>query len=29
MLIGRPLYEMWVLPIWRRKWGEQVPWFLK
>jgi hypothetical protein len=29
LLIGRPLYEMWVLVIWKRKWGEEVPWFLK
>ncbi len=29
MLIGRPLYEMWVLPIWEKKWKEKIPWFLK
>ena len=28
MLIGRPLYEMWVLPIWKRMWHGNVPWFL-
>ena len=30
LIIGRPLYEMWILPIWRRKWGaNNVPWFLR
>ena len=29
LLIGRPLYEMWVLPLWRKKWGDKLPWFLK
>ena len=29
MLIGRPLYEMWILPIWKRKWSENVPWYLR
>ena len=30
LLIGRPLYEMWVLPLWVRQWGkENVPWFLR
>ena len=29
MLIGRPLYEMWILPVWKLKWGENVPWYLK
>ena len=30
LLIGRPLYEMWVLPVWNRIWGEAgVPWFLR
>lgn len=28
MLIARPLYEMWVLPIWKLKWKENVPWYL-
>lgn len=29
MLIGRPLYEMWVLPIFRKSFGERIPWCLK
>lgn len=29
LIIGRPLYEMWILPIWRKKWGGRVPWFLR
>lgn len=29
MLIGRPLYEMWILPIWKLKWKESVPWYLR
>ncbi len=29
MLIGRPLYEMWVLPIWRLKWQDNIPWYLR
>lgn len=29
MLIGRPLYEMWILPVWHKKWGERVPRFLR
>jgi len=29
LLIGRPLYEMWILPIWEKKWGEAVPWCLR
>ncbi|MBI3307279.1 MAG: hypothetical protein HYZ84_05705 [Candidatus Omnitrophica bacterium] len=29
MLIGRPLYEMWILPLWKRKWNENVPWYLR
>ncbi len=29
LIIGRPLYEMWILPIWRHKWGENIPWFLR
>lgn len=29
LLIGRPLYEMWILPLWRHKWGEEVPVFLR
>jgi hypothetical protein len=29
LLIGRPLYEIWVLPIWHKKWGAAIPWFLK
>lgn len=29
LIIGRPLYEMWALPLWHRKWGKEgVPWFL-
>ena len=30
LLIGRPLYEMWVLPVWQKRWGKvNVPWFLR
>ena len=30
LIIGRPLYEMWILPIWYHKWGKvNVPWFLR
>ncbi len=29
MLIGRPLYEMWILPLWIQKWGTNVPKFLR
>ena len=29
LIIGRPLYEMWILPIWHHKWGETIPWFLR
>ncbi len=29
MLIARPLYEMWILPFWKKKWGENVPWMLR
>ncbi len=29
LLIGRPLYEMWILPLWIRKWGTAIPWFLR
>ena len=29
MLIARPLYEMWVLPLWKLKWKENVPWYLR
>jgi hypothetical protein len=30
LIIGRPLYEMWVKPIWHRIWGEgKIPWFLR
>jgi hypothetical protein len=30
LLIGRPLYEMWVLPVWQARWGKEgVPWFLR
>lgn len=29
MLIGRPLYEMWIFPIWKKKWNENIPWFLR
>ena len=30
LIIGRPLYEMWILPVWHRQWGkEKIPWFLR
>lgn len=29
MLIGRPLYEMWLLPAVQKTFGESTPWFLK
>ncbi len=29
MLIGRPLYEMWILPIWEKKFNGKVPWYLR
>ena len=30
LIIGRPLYEMWILPVWEKRWGkENVPWFLR
>ena len=30
LILGRPLYEMWILPLWHRKWGpENIPWFLR
>jgi hypothetical protein len=30
LLLGRPLYEMWILPVWVHRWGVgKVPWFLK
>ena len=30
LLIGRPLYEMWILPLWHRRWPQgEVPWFLR
>ncbi len=29
MLIGRPLYEMWILPVWKHRWKENVPWYLQ
>lgn len=30
LLVGRPLYEIWVLPLWQKKWGEgNIPWFLR
>lgn len=30
LILGRPLYEMWILPLWYRKWGEtNVPPFLR
>jgi len=30
LIIGRPLYEMWVSPLWYRIWKEEnVPWFLR
>ena len=28
MLIGRPLYEMWILPVLIKKFGEKLPWYL-
>ena len=28
-LIGRPLYEMWVLPVWKHLWGENIPRLLR
>lgn len=28
-LLGRPLYEMWVLPVWKGLWGEHIPWLLR
>ncbi len=29
MLIMRPLYEMWILPIWEKKFNQNVPWYLR
>ncbi len=30
LILGRPLYEMWVLPFWYQKWGQtNVPKFLR
>jgi len=30
LIIGRPLYEMWILPVWQKRWGKgNVPWFLR
>lgn len=30
LIIGRPLYEMWILPIWQYRWKDgTVPWFLR
>lgn len=30
LILGRPLYEMWILPLWYHKWGQDnVPWFLR
>jgi hypothetical protein len=30
LIVGRPLYEMWILPLWRHQWGEEkIPWFLR
>ena len=30
MIIGRPLYEMWVLPVWGRVWKDgEIPWYLR
>ena len=30
LIVGRPLYEMWALPLWRRVWGEEnIPWYLR
>ncbi len=30
LIVGRPLYEMWALPLWHHLWREEkVPWFLK
>ena len=29
LIVLRPLYEMWIIPIWRHKWGREIPWFLR
>ena len=29
MLIGRPLYEMWLLPVFQKAMGDKIAWFLK
>lgn len=30
LILGRPFYEMWILPLWHQKWGEaNVPKFLR
>lgn len=29
LIILRPLYEMWIIPIWRLKWGDHIPWYWK
>lgn len=30
LIIGRPLYEMWVLPLWLKRWNNgAIPWFLR
>lgn len=28
IIIGRPLYEMWVLPIFEKAMGQKIPWYL-
>ncbi len=30
LIIGRPLYEMWITPLWERRWGAgNIPWFFR
>jgi len=29
LILGRPLYEMWILPLWRQRWGDRVPFLLR
>lgn len=30
LVIGRPLYEMWILPVWQKRWpAGSIPWFLR
>lgn len=29
LIVGRPLYEMWVLPVWKLIWGSEIPWYLR